>query len=156
MKLSAELEMITDVASKTSSYCFGKFKSFFRKQSASQMIKSTLVIGASLNENRYSNICVKTLVSGHFPVTAIGLHEGLIDETPVLSGFPKIESVHTVTLYVGPQNQKPWYNYITVLNPKRVVFNPGTENGEFQNLLTGIGIKVIEDCTIMMVNEDRY
>jgi predicted CoA-binding protein len=120
------------------------------------MTKSTLVIGASLKESRYSNICVKTLVSGHFPVTAIGLREGVIDETPILSGFPELENIHTVTLYLGPENQKPWYNYILKIKPERVVFNPGTENQEFEDMLSGAGIEVIEGCTIVMVKGGTY
>lgn len=120
------------------------------------MSKSTLVIGASLKESRYSNICVKTLVSGNFPVTAIGLREGLIEGTPVQAGFPELNNIHTVTLYLGPENQKSWYNYILKLNPQRVVFNPGTENDEFEEMLSNAGIEVVEGCTIVMVKGDMF
>ena len=120
------------------------------------MNKSTLVIGASLNENRYSNICVKTLVSGHFPVTAIGLREGSIDEIPVVTGNPELKNIHTVSLYLGPENQKSWYDYILKLNPERVIFNPGTENDEFRDLLSSSGIETVEDCTIVMVQSGRF
>jgi len=120
------------------------------------MTKSTLVIGASLKETRFSNLCVKTLASGHYPVKAIGMRSGSIDDIPVLTGLPKLENIHTVTLYLGPDNQKPWYDYILKLNPERVVFNPGTENGEFRDILTSAGIETIEDCTIVMVNSGRY
>jgi len=120
------------------------------------MNKPTLVIGASLKESRYSNICVKTLVSGQFPVAAIGLREGLINETIVQTGFPELQNIHTVTLYLGPGNQYPFYDYIMKLNPERVIFNPGTENREFQVMLRHAGIEVIEDCTIMMVEGGRF
>jgi uncharacterized protein len=120
------------------------------------MTKSTLVIGASLKESRYSNICVKTLVSGRFPVTAIGLREGLINQIQVQSGFPELHNIHTVTLYLGPENQASWYDYVLKLNPERVVFNPGTENQEFEDMLSAAGIEVVEDCTIMMVQGGRY
>jgi predicted CoA-binding protein len=120
------------------------------------MIKSTLVLGASLRETRYSNICVKALASSHFPVTAIGLREGLIEEIPVQTGLPELHNIHTVTLYLGPENQKFWYDYILKLYPARVVFNPGTENQEFENMLKNAGIEVIEDCTIMMIQRRRY
>ena len=120
------------------------------------MNKSTLVIGASLKEYRYSHICVKTLVAAGFQVTAIGLREGFIDKVPVLSEFPELTDIHTVTLYLGPQNQLPWYNYILTLKPERVIFNPGTENQEFEDLLTNAGIEVTEDCTIMMVERGRF
>jgi uncharacterized protein len=115
-----------------------------------------LVIGASLKESRYSNICVRTLMSGHFPVTAVGLREGMIDTTPVLSAAPELTNIHTVTLYLNADNQKPWYDYILKLNPKRVVFNPGTENDEFADMLSSAGIFTVEDCTIMMVQNGRY
>ena len=118
--------------------------------------KSTLVIGASLNESRFSNKCVRSLVSANFPVSAIGLREGSIDAIPVQTGLPEFDGIHTVTLYLGPLNQEPWYDYILKLNPERVVFNPGTENAEFVTILTSAGIEVTEDCTIMMVQGGRY
>jgi uncharacterized protein len=148
--------MITAAASRTSNYYSGKFNHFYPEYVASHMNKSTLVIGVSLRESRYSNICVKTLVSGHFKVKAIGLREGFIDETEVHTGFPELCDIHTVTLYLGPQNQSPWYEYILKLNPKRVIFNPETENEEFQHMLANAGIEVIEDCTIVMVQSGRY
>lgn len=120
------------------------------------MNKSTLVIGASLKEYRYSHICVKTLVAGGVPVTAIGLREGFIDQVPVHSGFAELTDIHTVTLYLGSQNQLPWYNYVLKLRPERVVFNPGSENQEFEDLLTNAGIEVTEDCTIMMIERGRF
>lgn len=120
------------------------------------MTKSTLVIGASLKESRYSNICVKTLASKQFPVTAIGLRDGIIDDIVVVTGTPELYNIHTVTLYLGPDNQKPWYNYILNLKPQRVIFNPGTENDEFRNLLSSSGIEVIEACTIVMVQSGSY
>lgn len=120
------------------------------------MIESTLVIGASLNENRYSNICVRTLVAHKIPVTALGLREGFIDKTPVLSGFPILNNIRTISLYLGPHNQPGWYNYILNLKPERVIFNPGTENPEFRQKLILEGIKVVEDCTIVMVEGGRF
>jgi predicted CoA-binding protein len=120
------------------------------------MNKSTLVIGASLKEYRYSHICVKTLVADQIPVTAIGLREGFIDQVPVKKGFPELTDIHTVTLYLSPENQLLWYNYIMKLMPERVIFNPGTENQEFEDMLANTGIEVTEDCTIMMVEGGRF
>ena len=148
--------MITAAASKTSNYYSGKFKHLVQANVTSHMNKSTLVLGASLKDNRYSNICVKTLISGHFQASAIGLREGFIDEIQVQIGFPEFRDIHTVSLYLGPQNQSPWYEYILKLNPKRVIFNPETENEEFQHMLENAGIEVIEDCTIVMVQSGRY
>ena len=120
------------------------------------MNKFTLVVGASLNENRYSNTCVKTLVSGHFPVIALGLKEGMIAGVPVQTGFPPLKNIHTVTIYLGVPNQLIWYDYILGLNPQRVIFNPGAENREFRDALTAAGIEAVEDCTIRMVEGGRF
>ena len=120
------------------------------------MDKHTLVIGASLKDSRYSNVCVKTLKSFNIPVTAIGLREGFINEIPVKTGFPVLENIHTITLYLGAKNQLPWYDYILNLNPSRVIFNPGTENTELTGLLTLAGIETVEDCTIVMLQSGRY
>lgn len=120
------------------------------------MKKPTLVLGASLKTGRFSNTCVKTLVSANIPVYALGLREGSIEGIPVFIGFQELAKIHTVTLYLGSENQKPWYDYILKLNPERVIFNPGTQNPEFQEMLIKTGFEVIEDCTIMMVQGDRF
>jgi len=146
---------IADV-SKISKFCLEKFNLAFGYQNSIPMNKSTLVIGASLKETRFSNRCVRVLKSGNFPVTAFGLREGNIDSTPVLTSAPELDNIHTVTLYLNADNQKPWYDYILKLNPKRVVFNPGAENNEFTGILSAAGIETVEDCTIMMVEYGRY
>ena len=120
------------------------------------MDKSTLVIGASLNEMRFSNRCVRTLVADRIPVQAIGLQKGEIAGVEIQTGLPELNGIHTVTLYLGPDNQKPFYDYIVRLKPSRVIFNPGSENEEFQDMLTSNGIEVTEDCTLMMVQGGRY
>jgi uncharacterized protein len=120
------------------------------------MIKNTLVIGASLNEYRYSNICVKTLSEVDIPVTAIGLKAGLIGETPVLTGQPALNGIHTVTLYLGSSNQTVWYDYILDLKPKRVIFNPGAENPAFEQTLQQSGIETLQACTIVMAKTGAF
>jgi len=120
------------------------------------MNKSTLVIGASIKDYRYSNICVKTLLEAGIPVTAIGLREGYIGKIPVFTGFPELNHVETVSLYLSSVNQRSWYDYILKLNPSRVIFNPGTENPEFSKTLANAGIEVIEGCTIVMVKAGSF
>lgn len=116
----------------------------------------TVVIGASENTDRYSNRAVRSLVQHNEPVVAIGLREGKIGEVEILAGFPVLEDVETVTLYVGPQNQPAWYNYILSLKPKRIIFNPGTENPEFEKLCTEAGIETVEACTLVMLSVGTY
>lgn len=117
----------------------------------SDPIKNTLVLGASLNEFRYSNTCVKLLFKKGIPVTAVGLKKGCIGQIQILTTVPDSGTFHTITLYLGKNNQRPYYPNILSLNPSRVIFNPGTENDELKELLKEKGIEVIEACTIMML-----
>ena len=116
----------------------------------------TLVIGASSDISRYSNIAVKKLKKYGHEVVAIGKSEDMIDDTPILINQPKLENIHTVTLYVNPIHQKSYYNYILRLNPCRIIFNPGTENEEFVNLAKKNGIETIEACTLVMLSTGMY
>ncbi|MBI4947689.1 MAG: CoA-binding protein [Bacteroidetes bacterium] len=119
-------------------------------------MKLTLVIGASENTERYSNRAVKQLKKHNVPVAAIGLKAGEIEDIKIQTGFPIIENVDTVTLYVGPQNQPQYYDYILSLKPKRVIFNPGTENPEFEEKIKKVGIEIEEACTLVMLSTGVY
>ncbi len=110
------------------------------------------MIGASPNPARYSNTAVKELKSNGFPVEAIGLRSDRIGNIEIKTGFPMIEDVHTVTIYVSPQNQSQYFDYILDrLNPKRIIFNPGTENDEFEQMAADKGIEVVRNCTLVML-----
>ena len=119
-------------------------------------MKKTVVIGASENTERYSNRVIRMLHQQKIPVTAIGLKEGEIDGIKIQTGFPKIEEVETVTLYVGPAHQPQYYDYILSLKPERVIFNPGTENSEFEEKVRSAGIEVLEACTLTMLTVGTY
>ena len=92
--------------------------------------KKTVVLGASTNPSRYSNIAVRKLQRYGHSVIPVGVKAGLINGIEIQKGSPDIESVDTITLYLNPTRQKPHYDYILGLNPKRIIFNPGTENPE--------------------------
>jgi uncharacterized protein len=112
---------------------------------------STLVIGASLDETKYSNLCLRELVENDIPAYAIGLREGSIAGVPVVKGFPILNDIHTVTLYLNAIRQLEYYDYLLKMKPARVIFNPGTENPEFETLLEENGIEVVSACSIMML-----
>ena len=118
--------------------------------------KLTLVLGASPKPDRFSFAAVLKLVKNGIPVVAIGLREGEVKGVKIVKPFPELHDVHTVTLYVGPKNQEIFYDYILNLNPKRVIFNPGTENEEFEEALAKQGIEVLRDCTLVMLNRGNY
>ncbi len=119
-------------------------------------MKKTIVIGASDNPERYSYKATVALKKHDHEVIPIGIKEGEINGVKISTSKAKIDNVDTVTLYVGPKNQPDWYDYIISLNPKRVVFNPGTENPEFEKLLNEKNIETIEACTLVMLSIGNY
>ncbi|TXD84391.1 CoA-binding protein [Subsaximicrobium wynnwilliamsii] len=120
------------------------------------MSKKTLVIGASLKPQRYSNIAINRLVSYKNEVVAFGLREGTVAGIDIDTNLHAYKDVHTVTLYLNPERQKSYYDYIISLRPERVIFNPGTENPEFQNLLQQAHIPFQEACTLVMLSTNQY
>ncbi len=116
----------------------------------------TIVIGASPNPTRFSFRAVKLLNSFGHDTIPIGIRKGFIDQTEILTGKPKVDSVHTVTLYIGMDKQSEYYEYILSLNPKRIIFNPGTENNELYNMAKSKGIETVENCTLVMLNSGIY
>ncbi len=119
-------------------------------------MKKTLVIGASENSERYSYKAIKALTSHQHEVVAIGLRAGEVAGVPFDSEKKPFENIDTVTMYVGPQHQPEFYSYIVGLKPKRVIFNPGTENPEFISKLETEGIKVEIACTLVLLATGQY
>jgi predicted CoA-binding protein len=120
------------------------------------MTKRTLVVGASEKPYRYSNKAIRLLRRYDHPVVAIGLREGRVEDVEIKKGFPDFEEIHTVTLYVGPPRQPQFYDYILGLRPERIIFNPGTENDEFEELAAKNGIEVVENCTLVMLSSGLF
>lgn len=121
-----------------------------------KMNKKTLVIGASLKPQRYSNIAINRLVSYNHEVVGFGLREGEVSGVTIDTHLMPYKDIHTVTLYLNPERQKGFYDYIIALKPKRVIFNPGTENSEFQNILLQEGIYFEEACTLVLLSTNQY
>jgi predicted CoA-binding protein len=120
------------------------------------MTKRTLVVGASEKPYRYSNKAIRLLRRYDHPVVAIGLREGRVEDVEIKKGFPDFEEIHTVTLYVGPPRQPQFYDYILGLRPERIIFNPGTENDEFEEMAAEKGIEVVENCTLVMLSSGLF
>jgi hypothetical protein len=116
----------------------------------------TVVLGASENPERYSNRAVNSLLNHGHEVVPVGIKTGVIRDVKILTGYPPVENVDTVTMYVGPANQPAWYDYILSLKPRRIIFNPGAENPELEKLATEKGIEVVEACTLVMLSIGNY
>lgn len=120
------------------------------------MDKKTLVIGASTNRSRYSNIAINRLVSHGVPTVAIGLRRGEVSGVKIDTEKVPFEDIDTVTLYLGPPRQPEYYDYVVSLQPQRVIFNPGTENPEFYRLLRENDIEVDVACTLILLSTSQY
>ncbi len=118
--------------------------------------KLTVVLGASPNPERYSYLAVNRLTAHGHPVVAIGKRAATIGEVPVITEHPALENVDTVTLYMNPLLQKEYYDYILQLRPRRIIFNPGTENEELEELARQHNIRPQEACTLVLLSTGQY
>lgn len=116
----------------------------------------TLVIGASTNPSRYSNMAINRLLLFKKGVRALGLRKGVVNGIEIETEKVEFDDVDTVTLYIGPQNQSEYYDYVVSLHPRRVIFNPGTENIAFYQILDKAGIAHFEACTLVLLNTGQY
>src|SRR5579862_8970392 len=103
--------------------------------------KKTLVLGATPNESRYANLAANRLVRSGHSIVNVGLREGVVAGVPIEKPEEIHHDIDTVTLYVGPKNQERLYDYILETNPKRIIFNPGTENSELRRMANEKGIE---------------
>jgi len=120
------------------------------------MAKKTVVLGASENPSRYSFLAVNKLRANDHPVIAIGNKPGKIGDTVIATDHPSEEGVDTVTLYLNPTLQQQYYDYIFSLKPKRIIFNPGTENHELERLAKEKGIEPLEACTLVLLSTGQF
>ncbi len=119
-------------------------------------MKKTLVLGASTNPNRYSNIATIRLRQYKHEVILFGQKTGEIVGIPIETGWNPNWEVDTVTLYLGPQNQSPFYDKIVSLKPRRVIFNPGAENPELMEILKENNIEFELACTLVLLSLGEY
>lgn len=117
---------------------------------------TTLVIGASPNPDRYSHKAVVSLRAKGHEVIAFGPRKGHILDIEITQEWNTNWEIDTVTLYINATVQRDYYEKITALNPRRVIFNPGTENSEFYEILKKKGIEVEVACTLVLLSIGNY
>ncbi len=122
------------------------------------MNKKTVIIGATTNPSRYAYLAAGMLTEYNHEIVPIGLKKGEVFGKQILliNERPFVNNVDTVTLYIGPQHQPEHYDFILSLKPKRVIFNPGTENEEFEKLLETAGTETLQACTLVMLRSHQY
>jgi predicted CoA-binding protein len=118
----------------------------------------TIVLGATTNPARYAYLATQRLLDREIEVIPVGIRKGAAAGIPIRNDLPIIEGVHTITLYLNAQVQKDYYDYILSLKPKRVIFNPGTENTELYGILRRElpETKIEVACTLVLLSIDNY
>ncbi|WP_422859330.1 CoA-binding protein [Flagellimonas sp. S174] len=119
------------------------------------MVK-TLVFGASPNPSRYSNIAIHRLVENEIETEAFGIRSGVVAGIQISDRLEGFHNVDTISLYLNPKRQQEYYQTIINMKPRRVIFNPGTENTDFQNILKENNIKVEIACTLVLLATGQY
>lgn len=120
------------------------------------MGKKTLILGASVNPERYSYLALRDLKAYGHPVVAVGKAGGQVEDVVIHKEPVPTENIDTITLYLNPAHQKQYYDYILGLHPKRIIFNPGTENRELVRLAEDNDIQPIMACTLVMLRSGSY
>lgn len=118
--------------------------------------KKTLVLGASANPSRYSNLAINRLVRNGHPVVAVGRRKSAVAGVDIEKDKKPFDNVDTITLYLNPFNQREYYDYIVSLKPKRIIFNPGTENEELYDIARKNNIQTMEACTLVLLSTGQY
>ncbi len=118
--------------------------------------KKTVVLGASDNPARYSYLALRKLQANHHPIIAIGKKNGKVGDVTIQTDHMPVDAVDTVTLYLNPQNQREYFDYILDLKPNRIIFNPGTENDELIKAAKENGIEPVLGCTLVMLSTGMY
>lgn len=117
----------------------------------------TLVLGASTAPEKFANRAIRSLVAHGYAVAAVGIDDGEVAGVPIRHSFSDVPGVvDTVTLYLNPRRQRQYYADILAAKPRRVIFNPGTENAELQRQLADAGIQAVIGCTLVMLGTGQY
>jgi len=119
-------------------------------------MKKTLILGATPNADRYAYRAAHMLTAKGHPIVNIGIKQGEVAGVKIEKPASPYNDIHTITLYIGPDLQAQYYDYILETKPKRVIFNPGTENREFEKLLDLNNIEPVEACTLVLLSIGQY
>ena len=121
-------------------------------------MKKTVIIGATNNTARFAYLAAEMLDKYKHEFIPVGIRKGDVLGKSIINinEKPIVAYIDTITLYIGPQHQPQWYDYLLSLKPKRIIFNPGTENPEFEKLAEASGVEALEACTLVMLRTGQY
>jgi predicted CoA-binding protein len=116
---------------------------------------NVLVLGASDNPERYAVLAVHNLLNTGHTVWPVGVKEAKVCGLDIITHREPIRGIDIITMYINPDIQKDWYDYIFEVNPKKIIFNPGSENHELAEMAIERGIDVVEACTLILISDDE-
>ena len=121
-------------------------------------MKNTLIVGATPNPSRYAFMAAEMLNDYNHNIVLMGIKKGQVLGRAILDirDKPALVNIDTITLYIGSRHQPEWYEYLLSLKPNRIIFNPGTENPEFEQMAKKQGVEVIEGCTLVMLRTGQF
>jgi predicted CoA-binding protein len=121
-------------------------------------MEKALIVGATSDPSRYAYIAAKMFADREMDFVPIGIKKGEVFGREILDlrTKPEIQDIHTITLYIGPAKQGEWIDYLISLKPKRIIFNPGTENPEFFKKAIDAGIQALPACTLVLLSTRQY
>lgn len=121
-------------------------------------MRKTVIVGATPNTTRYAYLAAERLTAHNHEIVPVGIKKGEVFGKQILpiKDKPSVANVDTITMYIGPRHQADYYDYLLSLQPKRIIFNPGTENEEFMQMARGRGIEVIAACTLVLLSIGSY
>lgn len=115
------------------------------------------ILGASNKPHRYAYKAQMKLQQHGFAVLPVAKKGGEVNGISCVKSLAEIsQPVDTVTLYINPDLLREELAALIKLNPRRVVFNPGTEDDDIIDELKTRGISVVEDCTLIMLDAGRF
>lgn len=117
-----------------------------------------IILGASPNPARYSNKAAIALDALNYTIVPVGLKSGEVSGKIILDirTMPFIDQVDTITMYMNARNQQAYYDYIFSLKPRRIIFNPGAKNDQLAKMAEDKKIKVVNDCTLVMLSSGYF
>ena len=119
-------------------------------------MKKTLIVGATNNPDRYAYKAANRLVEAGHEIVPFGIKKGVVAGVEMINDWGNFEAIDTVTMYIGASRQGDYIDKIISIKPKRVIFNPGTENPAFEKELIAANIEVQIACTLVMLSLKSY
>jgi uncharacterized protein len=117
----------------------------------------TVIVGASPKPERYSNKAQKMLIANGYEV--VGVRPGIAEIEGMLCvpGLVDVPgTLDTVTMYVSASKSSSMIDDFLALEPRRVIFNPGSENSVLEAALLEAGIIVDHACTLVLLTTNQY